>query len=128
MRINTQRWLANLAALAVAAAACVLRRYPPASSRFYPRCPVFFWLHLYCPGCGGTRALAALLHGRLNEAMHWNAMVVLFLPFAAVFVALTYWRAMRAATFLWPAIPDSLLKLSLVLIAIFTVARNLGPL
>ena len=128
MRINTRRWLANLAALAVAAAACVLRRYPPASSHFYPRCPVFFWLHIDCPGCGGTRALAALLHGRLNEAMHWNAMVVLFLPFAAVFLALTYWRAMKAATFLWPTIPDSLLKLSLVLIAIFTVVRNLAPL
>jgi hypothetical protein len=119
MRIHTRRWLANLAALAVAAAACVVWRYPPASSRFYPRCPVFFWLHLYCP--------AALLHGRLNEAMHWNAMVVLFFPFAAVFLALTYWRAMRGTTFLWPTIPDSLLKLSLVLIAIFTVARNLGP-
>jgi hypothetical protein len=127
MRINTRRWLANLAALAVAAVACVVRRFPPASSRFYPRCPVFFWLHLYCPGCGGTRALAALLHGSLNEAMHWNAMVVLFLPFAAVFLALTYWRAMRASTFLWPTIPNSLLKLSLVLIAIFTVARNFAP-
>jgi hypothetical protein len=85
-------------------------RFPPAGSGFYPRCPVFFWLHLYCPGCGGTRALAALLHGRLNEAMHWNAMVVIFFPFAAVFLALTYWRAMRATTFLWPTIPDSLLK------------------
>ncbi len=127
MRINTRRWLANLAALAVAAAACVVWRFPPASSRFYPRCPVFFWLHLYCPGCGGTRALAALLHGRLDEAMHWNAMLVLFLPFAAVFLALTYWRAMRASTFDWPTIPNSLLKLSLVLIAIFTVARNFAP-
>jgi hypothetical protein len=127
MRINTRRWLANLAALAVAAAACVVRRFPPASSRFYPRCPVFFWLHIYCPGCGGTRALAALLHGRLDEAMHWNAMVVLFLPFAAVFLALTYWRAMRASTFRWPSISNSLLQLSLVLIAMFTVARNFAP-
>jgi hypothetical protein len=127
MSINTRRWLANLAALAVAAAACIVRRFPPANSRFYPRCPVFFWLHIYCPGCGGTRALAALLHGKLNEALHWNAMVVLFFPFAAVFLALTYWRAMRTSTFLWPTIPNSLLKVSLVLIAIFTVARNFAP-
>jgi hypothetical protein len=59
--------------------------------------------------------------------MHWNAVVVLFLPFTAVFLALTYWRAMRASTFLWPTIPKSLLQLSLVLITIFTVARNIGP-
>jgi Protein of unknown function (DUF2752) len=127
MNVNSRRWLANLVALTVAASACELLRFPPAGSRFYPRCPVFFWLHLYCPGCGGTRALAALLHGRLKEAMHWNAMVVIFFPFAAVFLALTYWRAMRATTFLWPTIPDSLLKLSLVLVAIFTVVRNLAP-
>ena len=127
MSVNKRRWLANLVAFAVAAAACVVLRFPPASSRFYPRCPIFFWLHIYCPGCGGTRALAALLHGRLNEAAHWNAMVVICFPFAAVFLALTYSRAMRATTFLWPTIPDSLLKLSLVLIAIFTVVRNLAP-
>jgi hypothetical protein len=126
MSRNTRRWLANLVAFAVAAAAFVVRRFPPASSRFYPRCPIFFWLHIYCPGCGGTRAIAALLHFRLNEAMHWNAMVVLFFPFAALFLALTYWRAMKAAPFLWPTIPDSLLKVSLVLIGIFTVARNLA--
>ena len=127
MSVNTRRSVANLVAFAVAAAACVILRFPPAGSRFYPRCPIFFWLHIYCPGCGGTRAIAALLHGRLNEAMHWNAMLVLFLPFAAVFLALSYWRAMRASTFLWPTIPNSILQLSQVLIAIFTVARNVAP-
>jgi uncharacterized protein DUF2752 len=126
MSVNSRRWLANLAAFTVAAAACVVLRFPPASSAFYPRCPIFLWLHIYCPGCGATRAVAALLHGRLNEAAHWNAMVIIFFPFAAVFLGLTYSRAMRTATFLWPTIPDSLLKLSLVLIAIFTVARNLA--
>jgi Protein of unknown function (DUF2752) len=125
MSLSTRRWLANLAAFAVTVAAWVMLRFPPATSSFYPRCPVLLWLHIYCPGCGGTRALAALLHGRLGEAMHWNAMVVLFFPFAALFLAMTYWRAMKATPFLWPTIPNNLLKLSLVLIAIFTAVRNL---
>jgi hypothetical protein len=124
MSLNRRRWLANLVAIAIAAATWVLRVFPPARSRFYPRCPIFSWLHLYCPGCGGTRAVAALLHGRVSEAMHWNAMVVLFFPFAAVFLALTYWRAMKTTPFVWPTVPDSILKFSLVLIGIFTVARN----
>jgi hypothetical protein len=72
--------------------------------------------------------MAALLHGRLNEAMHWNAMVVVFFPFAAAFLAVTYWRAMKATPFGWPSIPNSVLKLFLVLIAIFTVMRNFAPL
>jgi hypothetical protein len=124
MSLQTRRWVANLVAFAVAAGGCVVLRFPPDSSGSYPRCPIFFWLHLYCPGCGGTRALAALLHGRLNEAMHWNAMVVLLFPFAAVFFALTYWRAMRATPFLWPTVPYPLLKVCFALIAIFTVVRN----
>jgi Protein of unknown function (DUF2752) len=127
MSVRTRRWLANLVAFAVAVAACVVLRFPPVSSQFYPRCPIFFWLHIYCPGCGGTRALAALLHGRVNEAMHWNGMVVIFFPFVAAFLAVTYWRAMQATPFLWPTLPDSFLKLSLVLITIFTVVRNLAP-
>jgi hypothetical protein len=127
MSVRTRRWLANLAAFAVAIAACVVLRFPPVSSQFYPRCPISFWLHIYCPGCGGTRALAALLHGRVTEAMHWNAMVVLFFPFVGAFLAVTYWRAMQANTFRWPNIPNSLLKLSLVLIGVFTVVRNLAP-
>jgi hypothetical protein len=66
MSVHTRWWVANLVAFAVAAGGCVVLRFPPDSSGFYPRCPIFFWLHLDCPGCGGTRALAALLRGRLN--------------------------------------------------------------
>jgi Protein of unknown function (DUF2752) len=125
MSIHARRWIAHLAAVAAAVAAFVLVRFPPTDASFYPRCPVFFWLHLYCPGCGGTRALAALLHGRLVEAMHWNAMVVVSLPFAAAFFAIAYRRAIREMPFCWPRIPDGLLTCCLVVAGIFTVVRNL---
>jgi uncharacterized membrane protein (Fun14 family) len=125
MSISARKWIAHLAAAAAAVAGFVLVRFPPTNTSFYPRCPVFFWLHLYCPGCGGTRALAALLHGRLQEALHWNAMVVVSLPFAAAFFAMAYRRAIRAEAFCWPRIPDGLLTCYLVVAGIFTVARNL---
>lgn len=35
---------------------------------------------LYCPGCGGTRALTALLHGNLLQAIRYHVLV----PYAAV--------------------------------------------
>ncbi|MES2221635.1 MAG: DUF2752 domain-containing protein [Acidobacteriota bacterium] len=118
-------WIANSVALATATVGYVLHRFPPATSSFYPRCPIFTWLHLYCPGCGGTRALAALLHGRLLDAMHWNAMVVLLLPFATMYFARTYWRAIRSVNFRWPNVSDSLLGLILGCVGIFTVLRNI---
>ena len=124
MSVSARRWIANLAACALAVVVFVLVRFPPTSASFYPRCPVLLWLHLYCPGCGGTRALAALFHGRLLEAMHWNALLVVSLPFAAAFFATAYRRAISTAAFCWPRTPGRLLTSYLVVAGIFTVVRN----
>lgn len=35
-------------------------------------CPFHAVTGLYCPGCGGTRSMIALLHGHLGEALHDN--------------------------------------------------------
>lgn len=45
--------------------------------RFLPRVPCFFSeiLGIYCPGCGGTRAVEALLHGRLLQALWYHPLV-----------------------------------------------------
>ncbi len=43
----------------------------------YPRpCPFLELTGLCCPGCGGTRALRALLHGRLGESLRFHPAVV----------------------------------------------------
>jgi hypothetical protein len=39
-----------------------------------PICPWRTLLGLQCPGCGGTRAIAALLHGDVIEAFRHNAL------------------------------------------------------
>ncbi len=72
-------WAAGLCAAAVTG--FVLLRFPPEQYSFYPRCPVYETLHWKCPGCGATRALAALLHGQAVEALHWNALFTILLPF-----------------------------------------------
>lgn len=33
-----------------------------------------------CPGCGGQRAIHALLHGNIIEAFHDNVLIILILP------------------------------------------------
>ena len=125
MSYARRRFLAHIGALSIGMGALALLRFPPAEYGFYPRCPIFLWLHLECPGCGGTRAIAALLHGRLVEALHWNALLVFLLPFIAVLLAASYWRALRRAEFAWPHVPDLPLRACLVLVAAFTIFRNL---
>lgn len=47
------------------------------AQRFRFLCPFSFFAHLYCPGCGATRALAALLHLDLPRALAANPCVPL---------------------------------------------------
>jgi drug/metabolite transporter (DMT)-like permease len=84
--------------------AIVLLRFPPDQYDFYPRCPIHTYLHLLCPGCGATRALAALLHGRVADAFHFNALLIAgVLPAAAAYAALCLVRLLSREEFRWPA-------------------------
>jgi Protein of unknown function (DUF2752) len=64
----------SLSALAIAGA-WVLYTFPPTTSAFYPPCVFRMVTGLECPGCGTTRALHHLLHGRVAEAFQLNPML-----------------------------------------------------
>jgi hypothetical protein len=122
--------IANLARAAappflIALAATVLLLFPPTQNSFYPQCPIHEYLHLQCPGCGATRALAALLRGHLAEAIHFNPLVTSLLPFAAVYGILCYRRFLRRKPLRQFQPPPAALYAALALIAVFTVVRNL---
>lgn len=125
MNLNVRRRIAALTAVGASMAAWLLWRFPPAGSRFYPRCPIYETLHVECPGCGGTRALYALLHGRLADALHFNALMVVLLPFLFAFLAISWIRAIRNAEFHWPTVPGIWIKMTLAAAIAFTVIRNL---
>ncbi len=80
-------------AAAAGIAACYL--YLAINPKFVlgiPTCTISRLLHIYCPGCGGTRAVRALLTGDLLHALRCNIFVPWF-----IFCALTqYLRALRA--------------------------------
>jgi hypothetical protein len=117
------RAAAPLALIALAAA--VLLLFAPAQFDFYPRCPIHEYLHLECPGCGATRALAALLHGRIAEALHFNALIIFLLPFAAAWGILCYHRFLQHKPLHRPRVPTAAMHLALAAAIIFTVTRNL---
>jgi hypothetical protein len=98
--------------------AAMLLLFPPERYGFYPRCPFFEATGLLCPGCGGTRALAALLRGDFVSAWKLDALIVSLLPFAAAWGVLRLWRAeVRVPRRVWVALG--------LVVGAFGVWRNL---
>ena len=119
-----------LGALAVIACAVLLyfKNPTPAAggTSFYPSCPFHKLTGLYCPGCGATRALHHLLHGRVAVAFDYNPLLVVTLPL------LLYLMVSGAVRTLWPeALPPRRpltpagMWTILLIVFTFAVLRNL---
>lgn len=64
-------------------------------------CILHDWLFLYCPLCGGTRAVSALLQLRIADAFRANAYVTLLAAVALVHYILAWVRLLRGETVLF---------------------------
>lgn len=73
----------------------VVRSIPPGEASFYPRCQLHTLTGLHCPGCGATRSLHALFNGRVEQALAYNALVLVFLPAAGCFLVAMVWNRYR---------------------------------
>ena len=127
-RTSTRAQLA-LAACACGGASAVLYAVDPNQHAIYPQCFLYQATGIYCAGCGATRAIHALLHGRVLVALHDNALFVAALPLFLYVVgsyALAAWRANA-----WPAISVDGRKLAwrgagiFLLMLAFMFLRNL---
>src|SRR5215218_11212240 len=71
-------------AVMIAGAALLYAHNPvpePGHVSYFPPCPFYKLTGCYCPGCGGTRALHHLLHGRVATAFDFNPLLIVALPF-----------------------------------------------
>lgn len=72
------------ALLFVAFTGCALIFYyffNPQSNSFLLKCPFKFFTGYDCPGCGGQRALHALLHGEFRRAFSYNELFIVAIPY-----------------------------------------------
>ena len=92
---------------------------------FYPRCPFRAFTGYDCPGCGLTRALAALLAGDWHGAVHGNALVVGLAPALLAWTVLQVYSVVRWNR--WRAIRISGQATAVLLTgaALFGLARNI---
>ncbi|MBA2769834.1 MAG: DUF2752 domain-containing protein [Sporichthyaceae bacterium] len=111
-------------AVAASAVVVVLATVDPNEPGHYPTCPVLALTGRYCPGCGSLRAVHALAHGDVAEALSLNLLTVLaVVPLAVVWVQWVRrsWRGRQRST----VAPAAVLWGLLVVVAFFTVLRNL---
>lgn len=95
--------------------------FDPARVPIFPACAFHRLTGWNCPGCGATRGLHALLHGRLTEALHDNALLLaglVLVPLRAVF-----WFRSRSSGV--PFLPLWCLWPLLAVAVVFGVVRNL---
>src|ERR1700722_3214681 len=84
-RVPFPAWPGIISLTAMFGCAAVLFLFNPSQYPFYPRCLFHQWTGWNCPGCGSTRAMYQLLHGHLAMAMRCNVLLILSLPFVAVY-------------------------------------------
>ena len=98
----------------------------PQDSGFGLPCIIHSLTGLYCPGCGSSRALASLLRLDFYQALRWNPLLVVLLPFAAFYLVWgsVSWVRLGRNT-LDDRIPSKLLWALAVLVLVYFPLRNL---
>ena len=80
-------------------------------------CPIHSLTGVFCPGCGSTRAVRALLGGDLQLAFHNNALFLISPVLVLVGVLISKYSKNRIWLYLF-------LSLLLAVVIAFTVLRN----
>lgn len=120
---------ALVAPLAVATAGVVgvgvLRVVDVTTTPILPPCPFLALTGLWCPFCGGTRALDAIVAGDVVTAAGMNALVVLLVPL--VLLEWTRWTVGRArgrpTSFM--NYPSRVVAVAAAVAVLYAVVRNL---
>lgn len=118
--------LATYAALGATTVAVHLR--DPHAPYSWGICPSLAAFGVYCPGCGGLRAVHDLTNADLAAAFSSNPLLVVLMPALVVVLAVWGWRAwvgdrrslVPTSTTFWVATGSLLL--------LYTLLRNLPPL
>jgi hypothetical protein len=117
------RWFVLWSTLAIVGAA-ILYFFNPSQFGFYPTCMFYKTTGLLCPGCGTLRATHQLLHGHIEAAFRFNALIVSSLPLVAWgLIQAVRRRAANQPALSW--IRPSWLWIGLAILVLFGILRNL---
>ena len=83
--------LAGFAVALLAGVLVVVAKFPPTDNPFYPKCNFHLLTGLHCPGCGLTRCAHAMLNADPMQALAYNAVGLVFLPWLGLILVRGLW-------------------------------------
>lgn len=98
---------------------------PRGTNPYFPGCFFKEWTSLNCPGCGATRCLYSLLHLDIAQALAYNPLFVIILPYlilSGVGMLYTFWTGRHAPGY---RMPSGAAKYILVVVFAYWIMRNI---
>lgn len=92
-----------------------------------PECNFYKWTGLYCPGCGDTRAVIALMNGDIPLSLRQNALIIVLLLILIVLYIELLLKVVFEKRFKSPVLNLKFLWIFLILFAVYSVVRNFIP-
>jgi hypothetical protein len=115
-----------LVIIAVSVLALLYFFYPASSNSFHPDCIFLKLTGLYCPGCGSQRAVSALLHGNFYQAINFNLLLVLSIPFILYSAFVFSWNVFSENKLSQHIFYNPLfIKIFLAAVILFAITRNI---
>lgn len=92
-----------------------------------PECQLYKWTGLYCPGCGDTRAVIALMNGDVLLSLRQNALIIALLLLGIAMYAELLLKVVFEKKFKSPVFNLKFLVIFLILFSVYAVVRNFVP-
>lgn len=116
-----------LAVVAVCVALVLLYIYNPSHASMAPKCPFKTLTGLSCGGCGGQRAVHAMLHGQWRVALGFNLYLVYALPYFLLLIVNRYYLPRTRLTLRVSALLESRPAVYLYIVSyiLWMIVRNI---
>lgn len=92
-----------------------------------PACVLNYFTGLYCPACGNTRAVIALMHGDILLSIRENPVIIIGLIYLILLYTEVVARAFGKISYRSPVRHFTVMYIVLGLLAIFWIVRNFIP-
>jgi hypothetical protein len=122
------KYLTKIAILpAVFFAGIIYFLFNPENGIYFPQCFFHRFTGLDCPGCGSQRAIHYLLHLQLKEAFFSNPLLVLAIPYVAVYLYFEYFGGKERFPKVYKILFGKTAVITiLIVIILFWIGRNIA--